>query len=203
MRVTIIADASFCHETKAAGYSFWIASDRGKRGGQGHAPDRVVNSIAAEMMALVQGVVHACMFGLLHPGDQLLLQTDCQAAIDAFTNRRNKITPEELLIVRQVNKLIKELAVSVSYKHVKGHTRGADARTWTNNNCDRRAGEELEKARQMMRMKYPKKLDMNAVKHDPSPRPKVQRTPHYDPYFDHHLLGMTEEDYLGYFPGDR
>lgn len=32
MRVTILADASHCPTTKAGGYGYWIASERGKKG---------------------------------------------------------------------------------------------------------------------------------------------------------------------------
>jgi hypothetical protein len=51
--------------------------------------------------------------------------------------------------------------------------------------------------------KKPKKLSMDDVKTKPQPRqpPRPQHHHHY--YHDHALLGMTEEEVLGYTPGDQ
>lgn len=151
MRVTIIADASYCPETRAAGYAFWIASGRGKRGGHGAIKDRVVNNIAAEMMALLNGLHQACVFGLVQPQDEVLLQTDCLAAIAAFENNRKSITKEELELVQYFLKLKSRASVSVVFRHVKGHTRGGEPRLWVSNKCDELAGAGMRQARHLFR----------------------------------------------------
>ncbi len=147
VNVTIIADASYCPLTGAAGYAFWIASTRGKLGGSGGMKDRVVNNIAAEMMALLNGLHQACKKGLVQVGDNVLLQTDCQSAIDAFNEQRRNITTEELSLVVYLRKLITVMHITVRFKHVKGHTAGLDERTFTNNKCDYLAGIAMKEAR--------------------------------------------------------
>jgi ribonuclease HI len=151
MWVTIIADASYCPDTQAAGYGFWIASDRGKRGGHGGIKERVVNSIAAEMMALVNGLYMACRYGLADQGDTVLLQTDCQAAIDAFTHKRARITHEETDLVSYLETLAKDLQLTVMFKHVKGHTSGGTPRLFINNKCDELARDAMRKMRGQFR----------------------------------------------------
>jgi ribonuclease HI len=155
MLVTIIADASHCPETKACGWAYWIASQRGKRGGDGYEATPIVNSIAAEMLALLHGVLQGCGAGLVHPKDTLLLQTDCQAAIDAFEGKRKRITKEELKIVIDYLKLVKSLQLIVEFRHVPGHTQGETARTWTNNKCDALAGIAMRKAQRKFRQTKP------------------------------------------------
>ena len=140
MRVTIIADASFCPNTHAAGYGFWIASQRGKRGGSGGIKTHVVNNIASEMMALINGLHKAQKWGLVQTGDQVLLQTDCQSAISAFEGRRNKISNQECELVQYMLKFIAAVGIQVTYKHVKGHTVGEMSkapRHYINNQCDK------------------------------------------------------------------
>lgn len=150
MRVTIIADASFCPQTKAAGYGFWIACERAKRGGSGEVKTPVVNNIASEMIALVNGLYKAHKWGLVQKGDEVLLQTDCQSAISAFELRRNKITDQEIELVQYMQKFIAAVGIKVSYRHVKGHTKGEMAkapRHFINNQCDKWAGEAMLRAR--------------------------------------------------------
>jgi ribonuclease HI len=147
MRATIIADASWCPNTHAAGYGYWIASDRGKQGGSGAIKDRVVNSIAAEMMALLNGLHDACRRGLVGAKDEALLQTDCQAAIDAFNGVRKNISSQELELVAYLAVLQKKVGFTVKFRHVKGHGAGDTARSFVNNTCDKLARSAMQRAR--------------------------------------------------------
>ena len=151
MRVTIIADASHDPETKAAGYGFWIASQRGKKGGHGAFKERVVNNIAAEMMALLNGLYEACKLGLVQPNDAVLLQTDCMSAIDAFEGRRKRITPQEQELVTYFKHLRSTMNINTDFRHVKGHTAGMDSRSFVNNKCDELAGLAMRRARHYFR----------------------------------------------------
>lgn len=159
MLVTIIADASHCPETNACGWAYWIASERGKKGGEGYEAKPVANSIAAEMLALLHGLLNGCTSGLIHPFDNLLMQTDCMAAIDAFEDRRKRITSEEKEIVEQYRSLKYKLDLKIEFRHVRGHTYGGSPSTRTNNICDALAGEAMRKAQKQFRKQKPKVSD--------------------------------------------
>lgn len=152
MWVTIIADASYCPETSKAGYGFWIASQRGKHGGDGVLEADVVNNIAAEMMALLNALHVARKRGLVLQKDSVLLQTDCQPAIDAFNDIRTNITEQEKELVSWYSDFIKSHELHIRLKHVKGHTKKADARFVVNNICDRKARQHMRKARDRYRI---------------------------------------------------
>lgn len=139
MKITIIADASYCHETQAGGFGFWIASERGKYGGGGPFRKRCDGSAAAEMMAVVNAFAIAINRKTVQEGDHVLLQTDCVEAIAVLSHRRRGGTADQLECIRVFRQLKKEAGVTVSFRHVKGHTRHEAARFVTNNLCDRRA----------------------------------------------------------------
>lgn len=147
MRVTIIADASHCPDTKAAGYGYWAVSERGRRGGGGPMQRAIDTSSAAEMGALVNGLYFACKFGIAIAGDHVLLQTDCQSAIDAFESKRVKLSTDERVAKKHFYELKKDFGVTVSFRHIKGHTDRTEARYVTNNLCDKRAKDGMRLAR--------------------------------------------------------
>lgn len=152
-RVTIIADASWCPNTHAGGYGFWIASDRGKQGGSGAFRDTVVSSTAAEMMALINALHHACKVNLVQEHDGVLMQTDCQDAIRYFEGKHPIYNPrreEEQKLVVYFNELLSKAGVSVSFRHVKGHTDGREPRLYINNKCDEFAKRAMRKMRTLL-----------------------------------------------------
>lgn len=151
MRVTIIADASHCPETHAAGYGFWIASERGKNGGSGAFKELVATNNQAEMMALVNGLHTACKRGLVQAKDAVLLQTDCMHAIGAFEGKRTNMPPKEQELVSYMRKLCTTMEITVSFRHVKGHTAGLDPRSFVNNQCDALAKKAMRRARSAIR----------------------------------------------------
>lgn len=153
MWITIIADASYCPETGKAGYGFWIASQRGKRGGDGILQGDIANNIAAEMMALLNALHVGIKAGLIQQGDKVLLQTDCQPAIDAFNKVRVNITKQEKDLVSWFREFIDSNGLHIRLKHVKGHTKNDDARFVVNNICDRKARKNMRLARDRYRMK--------------------------------------------------
>jgi ribonuclease HI len=151
MRVTVIADASHCPDTKAAGYGFWAVSERGRHGGGGSMQGPMDTSSAAEMAALANGLFHALFKGIAQQGDHVLLQTDCQAAIDAFESRRTVLTPDERRAKKELFGLKVKHGVTVSFRHVKGHTSRTEARYVTNNLCDKRAKDGMRLARKRIK----------------------------------------------------
>jgi len=147
MRVTIIADASFCPDTNVAGYGFWIASERGKQGGGGEMKCRLEGNIAAEMQAVANALHIATRLQLVQAADEVLIQTDCMAAIDAFEGKRKNLPSQEWEAVRVLRRLRSEHNLQIVFRHVKGHTGKKEARYVTNHLCDKRAKEAMRRAR--------------------------------------------------------
>lgn len=146
MLVTIIADASWDPETGAGGYGYWSVSQRGRHSGGGALKSLARNNNVAEMMAVVNGVHMAFAHEIAMPGDSLLAQTDCQAAILAFEGKR-LLSVDERMIVEGLNRLIDAKQADIRFKHVKGHTRGEVPRLWVNNHCDGLAKTGMRDAR--------------------------------------------------------
>lgn len=149
MKVTIIADASWCPHESVGGYGFWIASERGKLGGGGELAQGkfVESSHAAEMMALCNALFIALGRDLVQQGDEVLLQTDCMAAIDAFQDRRVYLAAQEHAALKYMKGLQRGHKLILTYRHVKGHTSNPNARSVTNRLCDERAKTSMRVAR--------------------------------------------------------
>lgn len=147
MNITVLADASFCPDHKVGGYGFWIASARGKVGGGAPFRGRISTNICAEMMAVCNAVHKGAQLKLIQHGDILLVQTDCMAAIDAFTGIRNNLCEQEIEAKRYMISLIDRLKLRVHYKHVKGHTGRRESRFVSNEICDSIARTHMQEAR--------------------------------------------------------
>lgn len=134
-RATVIADASYCQESNAGGWAFWVTHNpngggviRIKKCGRA----TYENSTQAEIDAARRGVIAAYNAG----ARQILVQSDCQG----------------------VSVLVKEFAldnrykgINVRYRHVPGHTNINDARSWVNRWCDRNAKACMRKVRDNVR----------------------------------------------------
>jgi ribonuclease HI len=141
---TLLVDASWCPETGAAGYGYWIASDRGKLGGGDSLQKKVSSSNVAEMQAIVNAIAIAIKRGFVHQGETALVQTDCQAAILGLQGRR-ELNCEEA----EAQRIFREITRGSHFvlRHVKGHTGRKEARFSANRHCDIRAREAMRKAR--------------------------------------------------------
>lgn len=79
----------------------------------------------------------------------MLLQTDCQSAIDAFEGRRDQsMSSDERKARTELFRLKRETRFTIGFRHVKGHTSRTEARYVTNNLCDKRAKAGMRLARQ-------------------------------------------------------
>jgi len=151
VRATILADASWCPHSHAGGWGYWIASDRGKRGGGGPLRTATTSTVA-EMMAVVNAVKVALNAELVEQGDELLVQTDCLAAIDAFKGRRTCHDVDEQHVLQVYAAVLFAAPMHVAFRHVKGHTNRhtrPEARFGANRACDGRARHHMlaERAR--------------------------------------------------------
>lgn len=127
--ITLFADASWCPKTRAFGWAFWVKYDSPAKtltrtgGGIG-----IESATAAEIIALMYGIgfiEENIPFG----GKNIVVQSDCTGALDH---------------VRQgLFSLVKAGAIRAYTKHVKGHQKGVDNRSWVNELCDKLAKREM------------------------------------------------------------
>ena len=153
MLVTIIADASWCPHTGAAGYGAWIATDRGKQNIQGPMKIPVKCSKSAEMMALVNAVYQGIKDGLIESFDVVILQSDCLFGLRTFQGTHLIENEHDALAKEYLEKYVKLLNLTVTYKHVKGHTNRQEARYRVNNMCDENAKKHMRKMRSRLKLK--------------------------------------------------
>lgn len=107
------------------------------------------------MAALVNGLWIALEVGIALPGDHVLLQTDCMGAIQALESKRTGLFSDERSAKGKFYDLKKSAGVTVSFRHVKGHTNLADARYVTNRLCDERAKKGMRLARKRIKESRP------------------------------------------------
>lgn len=148
MNVTILTDASWDPERNVAGYGYWIASDRGKRPGGAPLKGAIYSSNHAEMAAVVNALYIGLQTELVVPCDKVLFQLDNQHAIGVFTGSIVTRIGKELEILEHFGKLVNDADLIFEFRHVKGHTGGADARSKANQHCDARARTAMRQARQ-------------------------------------------------------
>lgn len=148
MHVTVIADASWDPNLKVAGYGFWIKSARDGTPGQGGFKGTVESASTAEAMAIVNALVIGLKKDKIQSEDDVLLQTDCVAAIDLFENRRRNLNHQEAEVKKTFEKYVKDYKLRVTFRHVKGHSLRREARYTTNRLCDMRAKAEMRRLRE-------------------------------------------------------
>jgi ribonuclease HI len=144
MRVTIIADASYDQRYGIGAYGYWIASARGKIPGEGVLRGPVVSSMQAEMMAIVRALY-----------DEVLIQTDCTGAIDALSGRRSPVSSDKV-VLETLDRLTDRHQLTLTFKHVKGHTKLHEARYAANRACDARAKRAMREERDKRKMPVPR-----------------------------------------------
>lgn len=147
--ITIIADASYCSETKAAGYGAWVAGSNGKKGFEGPL-NRPRDNNVAETMAIANALWHGVNSGLLKPGSNVLIQSDSETAIKVLEGIKPPKCQQYKDALNYVRGLAGRYGLTLRYKHVPGHTRGADSRTRAQNHCDVAAKRQMLKQRALI-----------------------------------------------------
>lgn len=152
---TIISDASFCNQTKSAGWASWIAVDDERFRFYGNFQRPIMTSVDAEMGAIVSGV---CAFVELHESftkdirhHVVLVQSDCVAALDIlFRKPITNISKQTFVYdMRQIlQEQRKKFGLSIQPRHVKGHqSSNRGARYYVNNQVDKYARIAMEEQR--------------------------------------------------------
>lgn len=132
---------------KVAGYGFWIAGARGKRGGGGPIAGNVQDNNLAEAMAICNTLWHGVKENLIHKNDEVLIQSDSLRAVDFLSGHVQLKTDQEKLVFNYFKDFVKDNRLHVTYKHVKAHTGAREARFVANRMCDTRAKKGLAEAR--------------------------------------------------------
>lgn len=143
-----MVDASWDPETKAGGYGYWIASNRGKVGGGAPLDGKLDSSNLAEMQAVCNVLFIARNGGFVLPGDEVLIQTDCRAAMRGLEGSR-ELTVKETEVRKTYLKLNQSLYVEL--RHVRGHSLRMENRFCANRHCDASAYGAMQHARKLLK----------------------------------------------------
>lgn len=151
MRVTIISDASHCHQHHVAGYGFWCVSKRGSHAGQGAFKSLLKDALAAETLAIVNALHCSISMGVTAAGDDVLIQTDCLNAIDQLEGRFRRKRKDLAEGIERFNLLRDGNNLHIEFRHVRGHTRTMDQRSKAQRLSDQRARQAMKKARSQVK----------------------------------------------------
>lgn len=127
-RTTLIADASWCPDTRAGGWAVWVTVNKDgevfRHNAKGRFKECPASALEAEVWALENGIYVARTKG----AGPILAQSDCTGALGQLRRRYSDIT----------------------FRHVKGHTKNQDSRSWVNRWCDRHARRQMKAHRQLL-----------------------------------------------------
>jgi len=143
---TVITDASHCGETNAAGWAAYIRIDGQKAPVKMYAPFKkpLTTSMEAELLAAINGMCLA----KFHGAEQILLQTDCLAVVSLINGQTRKRRLRNKFFA--ACDLAKLDPTEVRARHVKGHTRVQDARSYVNRWCDKNARAAMRQYRKQL-----------------------------------------------------
>jgi ribonuclease HI len=150
---TVIADASFCPNTKAAGYAIWIKCDGATTRHAGAFKAPVHSAADAETRALANGIIGAIAVHGLRGGDIIVAQTDCTRAIDVLSGRNRRPRKHEAEVAAAVRNAQQTPTgrIEIRFRHVPGHKGNVTPRNAVNEWCDREAKNVMRKNRKAAR----------------------------------------------------
>lgn len=173
MRMTLFVDASFCPDTGAGGWGSWAARDDWNKGRLQGGPLRtkspLLSSNAAEIAGIGLALWQHAKQGDLDVVTSISIQCDNTAALGFIKSKikhariqrqkgsRAHIKPDQPIrndpLIKDVLSTVVKLleGKQVSLKHVKGHSRGTDGRTWVNHSCDAEARKYMLELRREMK----------------------------------------------------
>lgn len=161
--ITVITDASWCPETKCAGWAAWVVCDGQRLQNSGGVMPQVASSGDAEFIALVHGLNLALQSFRPQKRTKILLQSDSLDALRHFENRikqQSTLAPIAQWWVRQAQIRLDQLSDSTvermlyETRHVKGHSNSKQgARFYVNNWADEEAKKQMRRVRDRVRGK--------------------------------------------------
>lgn len=146
MWVTAYVDASWCPNTKAAGWAVWLRCNLGREVMSGSFTSK--SSLEAEVVAAILGVKLAVeKFPTV---ESVLVKTDCDGAKQLLEGKK----PRDSRLQQMRRKLIafrEESTVRVKVEWTKGHDSGPGVPAYINRRVDQLARKEMKKARGVLR----------------------------------------------------
>lgn len=152
--VTINTDASFHPYYKVGAYSFWIVYQGNRLIQSGPLKD-CKNSHEAEIMAITNAL-YALLKSKFEVVKYIVINTDCTHAIKAIRDKDKKFYKGADAVIKTCHNIIKELnnrykpgpskfrnKPFLSWRYVKAHSEGENARLWVNNWLDEHAKKAL------------------------------------------------------------
>lgn len=139
---TVFTDASFCHQTRCAGYAVWVKNNSRVLKRYGNFRGKPENSSDAEFMALINGIYFAMQ--LAPETTYLIVQTDCMGIIP-HANRGGLPQRASGRLKRRMREALK--GVTLDVRHVKAHSRDGSKRSHVNNWCDEFARKAMRQQR--------------------------------------------------------
>lgn len=170
---TIFADASWHHQSKAAGWGCWMKSTEIGQSLEHGGPIAAAlkNSTEAEMVAMANALHVAKIRGYIKPGSTVMLQSDCQAVLSWIryalpktrdsqkdgvainVPKRMRDNMRKMAALKFIVDLAHEMGLTFIVRHVKGHQQG-EGRAWVNRNCDQLARKGMELRRSEIRKSH-------------------------------------------------
>jgi hypothetical protein len=143
--LTVFADASFCHLTKAAGGAFWARAEDVKaqdsfafRGAEQSHDSEVM--VACEAILRISQHPELGKVLALGPKTRLVLVIDCLTVKQVLEEGRSgKLCKEAHAMVDKVRMLRRKLNFWLKVNHVKAHSGKGTPRQWVNSWCDTNA----------------------------------------------------------------
>lgn len=130
--VTLYCDASYSPKDGGA-WSIWLRSEKGRIIDSGKCPESVRCPTSAELYAAKIGVQVA----VREWGAQgVQINTDCSAVVGALGSGYRWFGRKDLRVIQDE---ILRAGARLRTKHVKGHTKGADVRSYINRQVDKLA----------------------------------------------------------------
>lgn len=133
-RATVISDASFCPDTRAAGWAAWVSmtgNHKIKRSATFKQLPK--HSTEAEYWAALNGIWLAFQAG----ASDILIQTDCLSVVNRINNGDKELNRFHRCRVRA--------------RHVRGHTNRKEPRFFVNRWCDEHARKHMLRQRKQLK----------------------------------------------------
>lgn len=149
--ITINTDASFCPNSKVAGFAFYIKSDLFLIKKAGVLKSTVINSEDAEMMCLANALYYLFNETDNIRANRIIINIDCVGVI-----RKVKKGNNDALTIKTrdfMNALMNRTKAKIVFKHVLAHKTIINPRTWVNDWCDKTAKSYMRQARKENKMK--------------------------------------------------
>lgn len=154
MTITINTDASFHPTHKVGAFAFWIVCEQGRIIHSGPLK-KVINAQDAELQSIANAL-HVVLKSKWQNIKHIYVNTDCKFGIEAIT--KGKKMYGCLDTVKKIQTIINHLVQKyeyrrkknkfksfISWRYVKAHSDGEDARRWVNNRMDSMAKEAMWK----------------------------------------------------------